>query len=377
MILASKPRILVTGAAGNTGRAVTDELLAKGFAVRALVRRHDGRSAALAHKGAEIVVADMFDPDQLLDSLRGVQRAYYVPIVDPYVVQSATAFALAARDARLEAIVQLSQWLSHRAHPAQLTRATWLVDQLFATIPGIAHTIINPGMFADNFLRTIDFPALLGIYPVLMGRSRCAPVSNEDIGRVASAVLAAPERHAGMHYRPTGPALMTGRDMAAVVGRVVGHRVLPIDLPFWMFSKVARMQGVDPFLISSLRDYIVDNKAGAFSFEGGVTGVVEELTGTPAESFETTARRYAALPFATVTLGKRMKAIGRFMVTPFWPGYDINRLNRQWRFPVPPNPSLSIDDARWRTEHSLQNARQSAPGEFAPVSLPLDRAGGL
>ena len=250
----------------------------------------------------------MFDPDQLLDALRGVQRAYYLPIVDPYMVQSAVAFAVAAREARLEAIVQLSQWLSHRAHPAQLTRTTWLVDQLFAAIPGIAHTIINPGMFADNFLRTIDFPALLGIYPVLMGQSRCAPVSNEDIGRVVAAVLAAPERHAGMRYRPTGPALMTGREMAAVVSRVVGHRVLPVDLPFWMFSKVARMQRVDPFLISSLRDYIVDNKAGAFSFEGGVSSVVEELTGTPAESFETTARRYAAMPFAAVTPGNRMKA---------------------------------------------------------------------
>jgi uncharacterized protein YbjT (DUF2867 family) len=361
-----KPKILVTGATGNTGRVVVDELLAKGFPVRALVRRRDARSAAIEQKGAEIVVADMFDPDQLLGALRGARRAYYLPMIDPYMAQSATAFALAAREVKLEAIVQLSQWLSHRAHPSQMTRATWLVDQLFAMLPGISHTIVNPGMFADNFLRVMDFPALLGIYPVLMGPSRCAPVSNEDIGRVAAAVLAAPERHSGMRYRPTGPELMTGRDMAKVIAKVVGHPVVAVDLPFWMFSKVARMRRVDPFLIGSLRDYIRDNKAGGFAFEGGVNDVVEELTGVSAESFESTARRYAAAPFAQITLRNRLKALGRFMATPFWPGYDIDKLNRRWGFPVPPNPSLSIDDERWRAEHSLQNARQSAP---KPVAL--------
>ena len=354
----TKAKILVTGATGNTGAIVVDELLAKGFAVRALVRRDDARSAALARKGAEVVVADMFDPDRLLDALRGVQRAYYLPMVDPYMLQSATAFAVAAREAKLEAVVQMSQWLSHRAHPAQMTRATWLVDQLFTMLPNTAHVILNPGMFADNFLRIIDFPALLGISPVLMGDSACAPVSNEDMGRVAAALLAAPERYAGMRFRPTGPALMTGGDMARVIAGVVGHPVVPIDMPFWLFSKVARMQRVDPFLIASFREYIRDNKAGGLSFEGGVNDVVEELTGTPAESFEATARRYAALPFARPTLRNRLKAIASFAATPFWPGYDVDRINRMLRVPVPPNPTLSIEDARWRAEHSLQNAGQ-------------------
>ena len=38
-------------------------------------------------------------------------------------------------------------------------------------IPGFAHTIFNPGMFAYNFLVVMDFAALLGIFPVLMGDS--------------------------------------------------------------------------------------------------------------------------------------------------------------------------------------------------------------
>jgi hypothetical protein len=49
-----------------------------------------------------------------------------------------------------------------------------------------------------------------------------------------------------------------------------------------------------------------------FEFEGGVTDVVEALTGLPAESFETTARRYAALPFARPTLGNRLSSRARW-----------------------------------------------------------------
>jgi uncharacterized protein YbjT (DUF2867 family) len=74
-----KPKILVTGATGRTGGAVVTQLLAKGYPVRATVRVQDARSDLLQRRGAEIVVADIFDPGQLMDGLREVQRAYYCP----------------------------------------------------------------------------------------------------------------------------------------------------------------------------------------------------------------------------------------------------------------------------------------------------------
>lgn len=353
----AKPRILVTGATGGTGLPVVMELIARGFPVRAMVRSKDARSAALDRMGAETVVADMYDPDQLFDAAKGAQRAYYLPLIEPFMIQSATAFAVAAREAKLEHVVQMSQWTSHRAHPTAMTQQTWLVDKLFAQIPGVAHTIFNPGMFAHNFLRTMDFAALLGIYPILSGDGRAAPVSNEDMGRTAAVLLAeGPDKHAGRRYRPTGPQLLNGREMAAVVAKAVGHRVAPINMPIWMLAKVARQQGIDPYQVSCLRYYMEDMKRGTFSFEGGVTNVVEELTGTPAESFETTARRYAALPFARQTLANRLKAFISFNMTPFYRGTNFDTWDRAQGFPVPRKPSLSIEDEQWRIEHADQMA---------------------
>lgn len=351
----TKPRILVTGASGGTGRPVVEQLLAAGFPVRAMVRGRDARSAELQRLGAEVVVADFYDVDQMLAALTGVQRAYFVPVFEPFMIQSAAAFAWAAQRAGIEHIVQMSQWTSHRAHPAAMTQQTWLVDHLFAHLPGVAHTILNPGMFAHNFLRVIDFAALLGVYPVLSGDGRAAPVSNEDIGRVAAALLAqGPSRHAGRRYRPTGPALLNGHDMSQIVARAVGHAVVPIPMPFWLLGKVARQQGVDPYQVACLRHYMEDMKQGAFAFEGGVTSVVQDLTGAPAESFLTTAHRYAALPFARQTLGRRLMAALKFMAVPWVPGYDFERYERQLRLPRAARSSLSIEDAAWQDEHRVQ-----------------------
>ena len=349
-----KPTILVSGATGKTGSAVVAQLREQDYPVRAIVRSRDARSKQLDRLGVETVVADMYDPDQLLQAMRGTQRAYYLPLMRPYMIQSAAAFAVAAQEAKLEAIVQMSQWTSSPAHPMALTRQTWLVDRLFAMIPGIAHTIVNPGMFADNYLRVIDFAALLGIFPALFGTSKSAPVSNEDMARVIAAILIDdPANHAGKRYRPTGPKLLSAQDMAAILQTVVGHRVRPINLPYWLFLKVARRQGIDPFQVYVLRSYMEDHKQGTFEFGGGVSHVLEQLTGRPAESFETTARRYAALPFARQTLSNRLRAFVNFMVTPFAPGYNLTRYEREHEFPVPPVPQLCMESEQWQAEHRL------------------------
>lgn len=356
MTSSSKPRILVTGATGNTGSAVAAELLRQGWPVRAAVRRRDARSAALERMGAEVAVVDYFDVQQWRDAMRDAPRAYFLPVMKPFMIQGATAFALAARDAGLEQVVEMSQWLSSARHPSLLTRQLWLVDRLFAGLPGTAHTILNPGMFADNFLRMIDFSTLLLLYPYLTRNSRSAPVSNEDIARVAVAVLADPARHAGRSYRPTGPRLMSGREMAGAVGRAIGKPVMPVPIPMWMFLKTARMQGVDPYEISGFRHYLADHWRGAFSAGGGVTDVVRELTGAPAESFETTAKRYAALPFARPTAANRAKAIWNFMRTPLMPGWNLDAHDRALGLPVPAAPGLAVDDEDWRSTHLAEGA---------------------
>src|SRR5262249_35989651 len=150
------------------------------------------RAARLKAQGAEIAVADMSDVERVADALKDVQRAYYCPPFDPYMIQGAVAFAIAAKEAGIEHIVGLTQWLSSPSHPSLMTRQHWLADHLFAMTPGMGHTILNPGFFADAYLTLTGFAAHLGLFPWLYGDSCNAPPSNEDIARVAVAALIDP-----------------------------------------------------------------------------------------------------------------------------------------------------------------------------------------
>ena len=363
-----KPRIIVTGATGKTGSAVVSELLKAGYRVRAMVHREDARSRRRQAYGAEIAVADINDVERVAEALKDVQRAYFCPPFDPYMIQGALTFAVAAREARLEHIVGLTQWLASPSHPSLMTRQHWLADRLFSLTPGVGHTIVRPGFFADDYLAPIGAAVHLGVFPWVFGNSRNAPPSNEDIARVAVAALIDPARHAGKSYRPTGPELLGAGDMAKAIGRAVGRSVRIVPTPTWLFMKAARMSGYPNDLLSGFRYYIVDHKRGAFELGAPTTDVLD-VTGRPPEDFETIARRYAALPRNQRTSGNWLRAFAQFMIAPLRPGFNFDRYDRELRRPFPLQPEFASDSTVWRREHEIINTVQPAVrgSEKAPV----------
>lgn len=362
----TRPTILVTGATGKLGRLIVKQLLAAGWPTRALVRRYDARSSALQQAGAELALGDLTDPESLTAAMRGVQRALFLPAFSPYMTHMAVAFADAARTTRLETVVSLSQWLAAPSHPAFATRQHWLADRLLGSLPNVAHTIVNPGFFADNVLRTLPYAAHLGVLPWMFGEGRNAPPSNEDIAAVAAHALMKPERHAGQRYRPTGPQLLSSHETVEIIARVLGHRVLRSEMPFWMFLKAARLDGATIDDMLPMREYIEDYRAGAFEL-GAPTEDVLQVTGVPAEDFETITRRYAALPSSQPTLANRLRALATFMAIPFSPGYDLKGYSRALKEPRALRPTSVVESAIWRREHGLPQREVHPTGPASPL----------
>ena len=349
----TNPKILVSGATGKVGTEVTRQLLAKGYPVRAMVRRRDARSEALGRLGAETVVADVFDPEQVFEAMRGTQRVFYLPVVHPYMLQSSVAFAVAAHELQVESIVGLTQWLSSPSHPSLLTRHHWLTDHLLPMIPGVAHTTINPGLFAEVVTDMIPSVAALGSVPNFLGDGRVAPASNADMARVAVAALLDPARHDGKTYHPTGPQSLTMADIAAIMGKVLNRPVKLQEMPIKIFLKAAKATGISIFEAFITENYFRDGQRGSFAIDGPST-VVQDLTGQPAESFESVARRYAALPNAQPTLANKLRAIRDLVRIVTGAPYDIKRYVKQMNFPVPAHPQLAADSAVWHQEHDAQ-----------------------
>ncbi len=239
----TKPKILVTSAAGRTGAAAVLQLLERGFPVRAFVRRRDARSVALEKAGAEMFVGDLFDLRDLRGALNGVQRAFHCPPVAPNLLHGTMLFALAAEEARLEVVALMSQWNPHPSHPALATREHWMANNLYRWMPTVDVIHVNPGLFA--FMYLLGLPAIvhLGMLVGPWGDGLNAPPSGEDIGSVAAGVLAEPSPHIGKCYRPTGPKLISPHDVADVLTEVVGRKVKYKEVSPKMFLIAASSEG--------------------------------------------------------------------------------------------------------------------------------------
>jgi NAD(P)H dehydrogenase (quinone) len=363
-------RVLVTGATGRIGSAVAAQLLQKGVTTRAMVHRDDARSARLRDLGAEVVVADMFDIQQVTAAMDGVDRLYFNPPYHPHALDSAVAFAVAARRTGAEAVVALGQWLASPEHPSLMTRHAWLTDKLFELLPDTAHVAVDPGYFADNYLQLVPMAAALGVLPTPTGAGRNAPPSNEDIARVAVGALLDPHRHDGHAYRPTGPTLLSGAEIADAIGEALGRRVRHIDIPAWMFMRAVRVNakrlGADLFFESSLRHYLPEYALGTFE-AGGPTTHVSDVAGVEPEDFLTIARRYVTGPESRRTAGNFIRQVWDFMLTGLVPMHRLDRFDRLQQHPQPAHPRLSGQSAVWRNEHIQASHPTEREASITPV----------
>lgn len=314
-------KILVTSAAGRVGRDAVRLILDAGFEVRAMVHRRDARAEALERMGAEIFVGNLLDFDDLSRAMTGVSRAFHIPPFAPHLLHNTMLVCLAAQDAQLETLVLLSGWNPSPAHPSMLTREHWIANNIARWMPDVGVIHLNPGIFAFTYLLTTPVTRKLGVLPLPFGDGANAPVSERDIARCAAALLANPAPHIGTSWRPTGPALLTGGDVAQILTRVFDRQVRYQPISFRMFSKAARAMGFPDFDTYNLRHYAEEIAEGAFAI-GAPTDDVERLTGSPAESFQSTAERYAenvsrlAPNVADTSLFGAMGFMVRMLLTP-------------------------------------------------------------
>ena len=188
--------ILVTGAAGgaqgSTGRRITALLLEKSIPVRALVHKLDARSDALQELGAEVVQGDLLDRDSVRASLQGIKRAYFTYPVTDGLLEATTIFAMAAREAETELVVNNSQLQGARKAPSFRNMQHGLADRIFDWAKvGAVHLHAPP--YYENvraLIRKSVSEQSTVFLPWGDGSARISLVGAEDVSRVAAALLA-------------------------------------------------------------------------------------------------------------------------------------------------------------------------------------------
>ncbi|HSM55242.1 MAG TPA: NmrA family NAD(P)-binding protein [Candidatus Sulfomarinibacteraceae bacterium] len=219
--------ILVSGAAGKTGRAVVGELLSRGAAVRALVLR-EGQAEEMRQMGVgEVVVGDMRDEAVVTKAVRDVSAVYHIaPNMHPDEVQMGRLALVRVRESGGGDV----HFVYHSVlHPqTEEMPHHWRKLQVEALIfrSGLPFTILQPAAYVQNVRGSWDTIVNDGRYRVPYPvTSRLSLVHLGDVAQAAATVLLEPG-HAGATYELAGTAALDQTEVAAALSKVLDRPVV-------------------------------------------------------------------------------------------------------------------------------------------------------
>lgn len=231
-----EPRIIISGASGQLGGLVVEELLARGVepANLILVSRTPEGLARYAELGASTRFGDFLQPESLTEAYAGGTRLLLISLNsnnrDPRVAPQRAELHQVAIDAAVRAGVQHIVYTSfvdaddnvspiavaHRATEAALRES------------GIAWTILRNQWYAGRLVGEAARMVADGRAVVSPNDPGTAYVTREDCAIAAAAALMTPG-HENRVYEVTGPEAVRMRDVAAIASEITGVEIEVIE----------------------------------------------------------------------------------------------------------------------------------------------------
>jgi len=269
---------LVTGAGGQFGRMVVENLLAAGVGPIIATTRHPDKLADLAARGVEIRHADFSDPATLVSAFAGATRLLLIStdVIDAEgtrLAQHRNAVA-AAVAAGVGHVVYLSAPSPHpTAQPSLINDHFW-TEQALAASP-LGWTFLRDHIYTEMLLLGLPHAIATGQLFTATGTAGRNYVSREDCARTAAAILAS-DFSGRQALDVTGPAPVTQDEIAAIASELSGKPVTHIAVPADGLLQGLLGAGLPPAMAAGLTAFDV---AAAQGFHAITTSVVKDWTG--------------------------------------------------------------------------------------------------
>ncbi|RYU77933.1 SDR family oxidoreductase [Hymenobacter persicinus] len=281
--------ILVTGATGTVGAEVVKALGNRGLKVRAGVHSLiKGERLKQLNPDVQLVEMDFAKPETLHVALTGVDRVFLITPFSEDQVELAKRLIDAAKQAGVQQVVRLSAAGAEAEPGIQLGRWHREIER-YLEQSGLAYTILRPGGFMQNFFNySGESIRQEGKLYLPLGEGKVSYIDARDIAATAAAVLSAPgTEHYGQAYTLTGPAAISGHEVAAAIGQATGRPVSYVDLP--EEAAAQSMAAAPAWQRDSMLELQRLYKAG---YAAGVSTAVEVFTNCPPRSIEQFAKDY-------------------------------------------------------------------------------------
>ncbi|BET68212.1 SDR family oxidoreductase [Opitutales bacterium ASA1] len=280
--------IALTGATGQLGRLVLEELIALAHtpaaALAALVRSPE-KAAHLAARGVSVRRAPYTDAAALRHALEGVEKLLLVSSseIGQRVAQHANVVA-AARDAGVRLLVYTS--LLH-ADTSEIDLATeHRATEAAIRASGIPYVILRNGWYTENY--TAALPAVLAHGAVLgsAGTGRISLAARADYASAAVAALTG-RVPTGTTLELAGDTAVTLAEFAAEIARLTGRDIVYRDLPEAEYAALLRQFGFPEPIASAFPGWDAAASRGALFDDSRTLG---RLIGRPTTPVADTIR---------------------------------------------------------------------------------------
>jgi uncharacterized protein YbjT (DUF2867 family) len=279
--MADTGRILITGATGNVGSAVLDNLGSTDANLRALTRE-ESNAKSLRERGVEAVVGDFLEPETLGPALENVSTVFLLTPIHPEQVPQATNVIRAARQSGNDPrIVRLSVHQASHEAPTRISRQhAEIEDELISS--GLPYTLLRPQSYMQNTLATAPTVASEGRIYQPFEDGRLGMIDARDIGEVAAKVLTE-DGHEGRTYTLTGPAAISFYDVAGALGEVLDKEVSYVSITLEKAKEAMLGMGIPEWKADALNEYA---RAHSEGYSDWTTDYFERLTGHPATTYK-------------------------------------------------------------------------------------------
>ncbi len=235
--------IVVTGATGLQGGAVTRHLLTEGWHVRALTRNANSQKArALSALGAEVVQGDMADPASLVPILQGAYGVFSVqnPMTSGVAgeIRQGKNVADVAKQVGIQHLVYGSAGIGIKGTGVPSWESKLVVEEHIKSLD-LPLTILRPMAFMELMTEKKFFPPISTwhVMPKLMGSARkVAWLCADDFGAIVARAFAAPNHFIGQDLKLASD-VQSLDECRAIYRDVMGRNPPHFPMPVWMFAR--------------------------------------------------------------------------------------------------------------------------------------------
>jgi uncharacterized protein YbjT (DUF2867 family) len=229
----------ITGASGNTGKVVAEQLLAAGKKVR-VVGRSMERLQTLAAAGAEPLVADFTDAAALTRAFTGAEGVYAMIPPKPdssdplaYRKQVTDALSTALSKTGVKHAVTLSSIGADKTAGTGPVVGLHELEERLNGIAGLNVLHLRAGYFMENTLTQVGIIQGFGMTAgPLRADLKIAMIATHDIGAAAASALLKPDFTGHQARELQGQRDLTMTEAAAIIGKAIGRPELAyVQLP--------------------------------------------------------------------------------------------------------------------------------------------------